>query len=106
MSALFNPKADIVETEAGFQVWLDMPGVAKEDLKVKVEQGQLSIFGKAKAHQGKSFKREYPVGDFSRSFTLGKSVDPSKIEAQYQDGVLRLELAKAEEALPVEVTIN
>lgn len=102
----YLPKTDIVETADGFELALDMPGVPKDGLKVEVEKNRLKVFGRARQQKGRRVRAEYPEGDFSRSFTLGQAVDPKKIEAQYQDGVLTLHLAKASSEAPVSIQIH
>ncbi|GGA97460.1 Hsp20/alpha crystallin family protein [Mucilaginibacter rubeus] len=96
------PAANIAETENEFHVELAVPGLKKEDFKINLDKNVLSVAAEKKAEnveEGKKFsKREYSYNSFVRSFTLPESADQSKIEADYTDGILKLTVAKREEA--------
>jgi HSP20 family protein len=104
------PAADIVEDKDSFIVNIELPGLKKEDLKVTVQNNILSINGEKKNeidHKSKTFHRvERSYGSFYRSFELPISVDPSKVQAEFKDGVLRIELPKSDSAKPKEIAIN
>ncbi|MCB2407129.1 Hsp20/alpha crystallin family protein [Hymenobacter lucidus] len=96
-SQTFVPLADILESEQGFELHLAVPGVAKENVKIDFQDGNLVISGERKAPvaegNGLKFRRlETAYGTFTRSFRLPDSVDVTAIEAQLTDGVLRLKL--------------
>jgi HSP20 family protein len=93
----FVPLADILESEQGFELHLAVPGVAKEDVKIDFQDGNLVISGERKApvaeENGPKFRRmEMAYGTFTRSFRLPETVDITAIEAQLTDGILRLKL--------------
>ena len=95
------PAVNIAETEADFQIELAVPGMQKEDFKIAVDKNILTINAEKKSGQteGKKYsKREYNYTSFVRSFTLPDTIDHSKIEATYTDGILKLTIAKKEEA--------
>ncbi|MEX8546681.1 MAG: Hsp20/alpha crystallin family protein [Mucilaginibacter sp.] len=95
------PAVNIAETEADFQIELAVPGMQKEDFKIAVDKNVLTINAEKKSGQteGKKYsKREYNYTSFVRSFTLPDTIDHSKIEAAYTDGILKLTIAKKEEA--------
>lgn len=95
------PAVNIAETEAGFEVDLAAPGLQKEDFKIAINKNVLTINVEKKNEQteGKKYsKREYNYTSFVRSFTLPNTTDNSKIEAAYTDGILKLAIAKKEEA--------
>jgi len=95
------PAVNIAETEADFQVELAAPGMQKEDFKIAIDKNILTINAEKKSEQteGKKYsKREYNYTSFVRSFTLPDTIDHSKIEAAYTDGILKLTIAKKEEA--------
>lgn len=95
------PAVNIAETEADFQIELAVPGMQKEDFKIAVDKNVLTINAEKKSEQteGKKYsKREYNYTSFVRSFTLPDTIDHSKIEAAYTDGILKLTIAKKEEA--------
>ncbi len=96
------PAVNIAETENEFQIELAAPGLKKEDFKISVDKNVLSVSADKKTEnveEGKKFsKREYSYNSFTRSFTLPEVADHSKIEAEYTDGILKLNVAKKEEA--------
>jgi len=96
------PAVNIAETENEFQIELAAPGLKKEDFKISVDKNVLSVSADRKTEnveEGKKFsKREYSYNSFTRSFTLPEVADHSKIEAEYTDGILKLNVAKREEA--------
>jgi HSP20 family protein len=106
---VFVPSADIYETQDALTVILETPGVEKNNVDVRVEDGVLSVLGKLdlSKYQGlQPIYIEYNVGHYSRSFQLSSKVDQSKIAAELKDGVLSLTLPKVEQAKPrtIEVT--
>ncbi|MEO3407567.1 Hsp20/alpha crystallin family protein [Mucilaginibacter sp. CAU 1740] len=96
------PAVNISETENNYHVELAAPGLKKEDFKLNLERNQLSISVEQNANhednQKNYSKREYSYSSFVRSFTLPESADDSKIDATYTDGILRIDIAKREEA--------
>ena len=106
------PSVNISESDSAFEVELAVPGLKKEDLKINLEKDVLSVSAEKKTEttdENKKFsKREYNYTSFSRSFTLPESADQSNIEADYADGILKLTIAKKEEAksLPREIAVK
>jgi len=102
-----TPPVDIYETAEGLVVKADLPGVAKENLDVRVENNLLTIQAKA-AHvaPGEPIYREYGLVNFFRQFELNERVDQTNISAELKHGVLTLNLAKAEEAKPKRIDIR
>jgi HSP20 family protein len=96
------PAVNISESENNYHVELAAPGLKKEDFKLNLDRNQLSIsVEQSTNHQDnqKNYsKREFSYGSFVRSFSLPDSADHSQIEASYQDGILRIDIAKREEA--------
>jgi HSP20 family protein len=99
------PAVNISESENNYHVELAAPGLKKEDFKLNLERNQLSISVEQSAdhqdNQKNYSKREYSYGSFVRSFTLPESADHANIEASYTDGILRIDIAKREEAKAV-----
>jgi HSP20 family protein len=97
-----TPAVNIAETENEFHIELAVPGLKKEDFKISLDKNVLSVSAEKKAEnveEGKKYsKREYSYNSFVRSFTLPESADHGKINAEYTDGVLKLSVAKKEEA--------
>jgi HSP20 family molecular chaperone IbpA len=104
-----TPLTDIYETEESLNVVVDLPGVEKEGLKISVEKGILTIEGKVKSSIEKNYLfREYEASNFFRQFELTDSIDQENIEAELKNGILQLNLPKAEEQKPrnIEVKFN
>jgi HSP20 family molecular chaperone IbpA len=100
---VFMPTADIYETQDALTVILEMPGVDKTKVDVRVEDGVVNIEGRLdfSNYQGlQPLYTEYNIGHYARSFRLSSKIDQSKIRAELQDGVLSLVLPKVEEAKP------
>jgi len=104
------PRVDIAETDKEFIINAEIPDVKKEDVKVMVDNGILTIRGERKQEKeekGKKFHRvERFYGSFSRSFTLPNNVDESKIEASFKDGMLNLTVPKIEETKPKAIDVK
>ena len=100
---VFLPSADIYETPDNLTVILEMPGVEKSNVDVRVQDHVLSVIGRLdlSKYQGlQPLYIEYNLGHYSRSFQLSSKVDQSRIAAELKDGVLSLTLPKVEEAKP------
>lgn len=104
------PVADICETENGFEIYAELPGVSESDVNISVTDNLLTI--KGEKHQeteteGKNYHRvERRYGSFQRSFTLPRHIETDGIKAKFTDGVLTLEIPKAEVAKPTEISIT
>jgi HSP20 family protein len=106
---VFLPTADIYETNDALNVVLEMPGVEKSSVDIRVEDGVLKIDGRLdfSKYQGlQPLYTEYNVGHYSRSFRLSSKIDQNKIGAELKDGVLSLVLPKVEEAKPRAIQVN
>jgi HSP20 family molecular chaperone IbpA len=106
---VFLPAADIYETPNELKVILEMPGVDKSNVDVRVEDGVLTVEGRldfSKYRELQPLYTEYNIGHYSRSFRLSTKIDQSKIGAEMKDGVLTLALPKVAEAKPLTVQVN
>jgi Molecular chaperone (small heat shock protein) len=96
------PAVNVAETNEAYQIELAAPGLDKGDFKINVDGDVLTISGEKKMEnkeENKKYsKREYSYTSFTRSFTLPDSIDHNHIEANYKDGVLKVDIAKKEEA--------
>ncbi len=96
----FNPRVDVLETEKEFQINLHVPGMSKTDFAIDLKEDEIIISGERKfddENKGKNYHRiESHYGSFRRSFHLPQVVDREKINAKYEDGVLRISLPKDE----------
>jgi len=94
----WNPSVDLCETPDGFVLEADLPGVKSEDVKVEVKDDQLLLRGRRSSDQtrtdGRFYCRERSFGDFSRRMALPESVDKDRIQAEFNNGVLRVILPK------------
>ena len=100
------PAADIWETPGEIILKLDMPGVGKDDLDIKVEGDTLAIVGKVRGEQpGQVVYAEHRTGDFKREFSLSGDLDQNKIFAAMSAGVLTVTIAKAEKVKPKRIAI-
>ena len=104
------PRVDIVETDAAFVIKAEAPEVKKEDVKVTVDNGVLTVSGERKQEKeekGKKFHRvERYYGSFCRSFTLPDNVDEENIKATFKDGMLSLEIPKTEVVKPKAIEVK
>ena len=100
----WTPLVDIAEDDKEYLIKAELPEVKKEDVKVTVENGVLTITGERKfekEEKGKKYHRvERGYGSFTRSFTLPEGAASDKISAEYKDGVLKVHLTKSAEAKP------
>jgi HSP20 family protein len=106
---VFLPTTDIYETPDALTVILDMPGVEKHNVDVRVEGGVLKVEGRLdlSKYQGlQPLYTEYNIGHYSRTFQLSSKIDQNKIGAELQDGVLSLNLPKVEEAKPRTIRVK
>ena len=101
---LGNVPVNIRETDKSFEMELYAPGLQKSDFHLNIEGDMLTVSFENKAENKEEdkqkgwFRQEYRMQGFSRSFSLGDTVDPAKISARYENGVLYLQLPKKEHA--------
>lgn len=104
------PSLDLTETNKDFIVRLEAPGIHKENLDLGLEGNVLTVSGRRefrKEHESEEFIwREREEGRFVRSVRLPKAVDPDKVHALYQDGLLTIRLPKSEPAVKSKITIK
>ncbi|MGB0498437.1 MAG: Hsp20/alpha crystallin family protein [Rubricella sp.] len=108
-SRIYQPLADIVETDEGVTLMLEMPGVAAEDVDVTLEKRVLTIRGKVRPTRPETLRlsyAEYGEGDFERSFTLSDDFDPERIGAEVSHGLLTVTLPHAPEAQPKKIAVK
>jgi len=102
------PYTDIYISKEGYQLFLDMPGIKKENFNVKVNNDELIVTGKKNFEAAKSeyLANEIFYNGFHRHFVLPNDVDTDKIDAAYENGVLKLLLHKREEFKPKLIEIK
>ena len=105
----FLPPTDIFESGDVLTIVMEMPGVDRKDVEVKVEDDILNVEGRldfSKYEGMQPVYTEYNVGHYRRSFSLSSKIEQDRISAQMQDGVLTLLLPKAEEAKPRRISVG
>src|SRR5580658_3949882 len=109
-AASFAPAVDIYEDTKKVVLKLEVPGIDEKDLDIRVENQTLTVKGERKfeaEEKEQNFHRiERRYGSFYRAFTLPTTVDTESVQASYNAGVLKLELAKKPEAQPKQIKIN
>lgn len=95
-------RTDVKETEHGYELSMDLPGVKKEDLNAELNDGYLSVSATTtqnndeKDSGGRYIRRERYYGTFNRSFYVGENVTQDEIKAKFEDGILTLQIPKKE----------
>ena len=108
--AEWAPLVDITEDEKEYLIKAQLPEVKKDDMKVSVQDGILTIAGERKSEKeekNKKFHRvEWAYGSFSRSFTLPEDADADKVAGDFKDGVLKVHVPKSEKAKPKKIEVK
>lgn len=106
----WRPLADISETENEYLIRAELPDVPKEDVKISVENGVITITGGRKQRKETREENEIRIesvyGSFSRSFALPENVDSERIRAEAKDGVLRIHIPKAQSKKPQAISVQ
>jgi len=105
----FSPYTDIHETERVVVVSMEMPGVDKDSIDIRLDKGVLTVKGtidSAKYEALRPIYSEYNVGNFVRTFTVSTKIDSAAISAAVADGVLTIELPKAAEAVTKRIAVQ
>jgi len=107
----FRPATDIVEMEDGFHIYMDLPGLKKEDLSIDLQESEITISGPTAdtlPSEGKEnlTHQEFVGGEYRRTFILSDNVDRERISAKLNNGVLDMYLPKSEKALPRKIEIS
>ena len=106
----WSPQVDIVEDDKEYLIKADLPEMKKDDVKVIVEDGILSVSGERKTEKevnGKKFHRiERSFGSFRRGFLVPEDADAAKVNAEFRDGVLKVHLPKSPTAKPKTVEVK
>lgn len=106
---LYVPATDVYERDDALVIVADMPGVGEKDVKIDLDNNVLTLRGRATALKQEGFDAlfsEFAGGDYERSFQLSDDVDRDAIKASLKNGVLRVELPKAEQAKPRKISVQ
>ena len=106
----FTPPADLYETDEAYNVEMELPGFSRDDINVTIEQGMLTISGRRAREESSENEnyhlRERSIGRFSRSFSLPASIEANDVEARFEEGLLKVNLPKAEEARTRKIEVD
>jgi len=106
----WEPAVDILDNKDKIVIKAELPGVDKKDIKIDLKDHVLTLKGERsyenEVKEDNYYHRERTFGKFQRSFRLPLDLDPDKIKADYQDGVLRIEIPKPEEEKPKQITVH
>ncbi len=106
----WQPTADIYEAENQIVVKVELPGVDKKDISVDVKGRMLTLSGKRSTEnevkEDNYYRKERSYGKFERCFTLPVEVDPGKVEADYKDGILKIEIPMPDGHKPKQITVH
>ena len=105
----YIPNSDIFETDDTLTVVMEMPGVERKDVDIRLENGVLRVEGRIDFSKYEGLEpvyTEYNIGPYARAFTMSDKIDQDKISAELDDGVLTLTLKKAKEAVPRRIAIS
>ena len=109
-NSTFIPAVDVYEDEHNVTLKLEVPGIEEKDIDVRIENNTLTVHGERKfekEEKEENFHRiERRYGSFSRSFTLPNTVDPEQVNAEFENGVLKVRLGKRAEAKPKQIKVN
>jgi HSP20 family molecular chaperone IbpA len=106
---VFTPAVDIFETDKEITLLADLPGVKSDDLNIDLRDSVLTLTADVSPWEGageEDLLVEYEIGRYFRQFTLSEVIDQDKIDAQLNDGVLRLILQKVEKATPRKISVK
>ncbi len=108
MEQFVAPVSSVIEDGDGYMLQVEMPGVNKEGLEISVENNELTILGRRSLPtiDGTLIHRESRQENFRRTFELDPSIDPGKISAKIEQGVVTLTLPKAEQVKPRKITVS
>ena len=102
----WTPASDIYETESGYWIAMDLPGINREALEIDIDENRLVVKGTRVIDESKQHRTERPRGKFLRTFSVPGSVDQGKIGAEYKDGVLQIRLPKRSEQKTKKIDIK
>jgi HSP20 family protein len=109
-STAFAPPVDVYEDEHNVTLKIEVPGIDEKDIDVRIENNTLTVHGERKfetEEKEENYRRvERQYGSFTRTFTLPQTVEQESVQADYDKGVLKIKLAKKQEAKPKQIKVN
>ncbi len=109
-TSTFAPPVDVYEDDHNITLKIEVPGIEEKDIDVRIENNTLTVHGERKfekEEKEENFRRvERQYGSFTRSFMLPNTVDAERVQANYDKGILKIQLAKKAEAKPKQIKVN
>lgn len=108
----FNPSCDVTESKVGYQLRFDLPGVSKDQIKIDLHENTLTVSGERKTErkegdaENKKHVSEVYYGSFMRSFTFPQTLDPERVDARFENGVLSVELLKKDSPRSRQISVK
>lgn len=107
----FQPKLDIIDNDKAINIYVELPGMNKDDIKISVNEDKMLVLKGKKESAGENDKRSYirserSFGEFSRSIVLPENIDIDHINAKFNSGILELSIPKTAPKEPKEIDIN
>jgi HSP20 family protein len=102
----WTPASDIYETDMGYLIAIDLPGIDREALEIDIDDNRLVVKGTRVITESRQHRSERPKGKYLRTYSVPASVDQGKIAAEYKDGVLQISLPKRTEQKPKKIDIK
>jgi len=106
----FHPQCEVSESKEGYHMKFDLPGISKDQIKIELHENQLTVSGERKEERNVEDKKthfsEVYYGSFTRSFTFPTQVDAEKVLAEYDNGVLNINIPKSEQSRSRQITIK
>ncbi|MFW5847577.1 MAG: Hsp20/alpha crystallin family protein [bacterium] len=97
---MFTPLGDVIETEKEYNIDLMLPGIKKDDIKIKIEDGKISIEGERKENKENKFNhKETWFGKFKKTYVLPDDINVDNVDASYEDGILKVKIPKDTEKI-------
>jgi HSP20 family protein len=109
-TSTFAPPVDVYEDEHSITLKIEVPGIDEKDIDVQIENNTLTVHGERKfekEEKEENYRRvERQYGNFTRSFALPNTIDAEQVQAHYDKGILKIQLAKKAEAKPKQIKVN
>lgn len=102
----WTPASDIYETDSGYLIALDLPGINRDELEIDINENRLVVKGTRAIAESRQHRSERPRGKFLRTYSVPPAVDQGRIAAEYKDGVLQISLPKRAEQKPKKIDIK
>lgn len=110
LTSAFSPQCEVSEDKSAYHFKFDLPGISKDNVKIEIHENQLTVMGDRREEKKEDNKRyhvsEVSYGSFMRTFSLPANIDAERVEANFENGVLKVTVAKKETATPRQVAIK